>query len=185
MCGGVKWHWFVWLCISFTTGSCPALKPIYKDLSNCLFKVGDRNAAGWDFIHGGWMLAVILLSWWHAIWPETKIVHLISIQQGEKQKTIFQPFEIWNNNSNFQKWKDLDNRINYDVCKASTKISYTLSWDWRINAQTAINLTERFEGPMVPIKPTLKPHTNKAEAHVSVLKNTESFMPAWASSSTY
>lgn len=32
----VKCHWFGGLCISFTAGLCPALKPIYKDLSNCL-----------------------------------------------------------------------------------------------------------------------------------------------------
>lgn len=30
------------------------------------------------------MLATISLSWWNASWPEIKVVHLISVQQGKK-----------------------------------------------------------------------------------------------------
>lgn len=69
-CGWVKCHWFGWFCISFATGLCPALKPIYKDLSNCLatFQGGRQKCCRLGFHPWGWMLAVISLSWWNTIY---------------------------------------------------------------------------------------------------------------------
>lgn len=135
-CGWVKCYRFGWVCISFTAGLCPALKPVYKDLSNCLatFQGGRQKCCRAGFHPQRWALTVISLSWWNTIWPETKVVHLQ--QGGKSRKQYFSPpkYEIMTVILKSEKTTS-DNAMNYEIHrKAPTKISYMLSRDWRINA---------------------------------------------------
>lgn len=94
-CDWVKCHWFGRFCISFTAGLCPALKPICKDLSNCLttFQGGRQKCFRLGFHPQGMNACsdfAILMKCYHLTWNWGSPLNLHN--RGKKsRKQYFSP----------------------------------------------------------------------------------------------